>query len=256
MNDTATIERKATEMPDNSIDSIIDKVNPVVGLSGLGGADSMRERLRKSAEERMVIEEFIMSNFTKGIDYGPADTRNPKDTLLKPGAEKACILFDCHPEWKRDDEVWEMFGKIEGLICLKCLIVDNKTGAIIGEGRGSEKVGNKARDANKTTKAAEKCSLVDAVLYTFALSERFTQDDGKGKVTLDAAGNKLLSDIGEWRRGCGSSLSDVKFFMIVNMAIVHKKTCNTVAELDAVRKMVLEEFKFDKLTGERIPDNI
>ena len=233
------------------LEDILARVN-VVGLSGLGGAESMRERLRKSAEDRSVIMEFVKSVFVKGTDYGPADPRNPKETLLKPGAEKACILFDCHPEWVRDNETWEMLDKADGVICYKCNIVDNKTGAIIGEGRGAERVGNKSRDANKTIKAAEKCALVDAVLYTFGLSEKFTQDEGKGKASFDDQARNLLTDIGTWRRGCGSSVTDVQFFVKVNQQILNKKSCSTINELEAVRKSVLLDYAYDKLTGDRI----
>jgi hypothetical protein len=131
--------------------------------------------------------------------------------------------------------------------------VDNKTGAVIGEGRGAEKVGNKARDANKTIKAAEKCSLVDAVLYTFMLSERFTQDEGNaGKANLDDQKRLLLESVSQWRSGCDSSLSDLNFLVKVNQTILHKKQINTLAELEMVRKAVLEDLAYDKETGDKI----
>jgi len=149
-------------------------------LATLGTAEDLRAKCEAFEAKRAVVVEYIKRSFIENTDFGPADPRNAKRTLLKPGAEKVCRLFNTRPTWRRDDETWEMLGKPAGTVCYVCEILDNTTGEIIGEGRGAETIGNKKRDANKTIKNAEKCALVDAALYTFCLSEMFTQDLGAG----------------------------------------------------------------------------
>ena len=170
------------------------------GLEVLGDKANLQSRIEKYEAAREVIVDYIDRNFHMGVDYGAADPRNPKPTLLKPGAEKVCRLFNTSPVWTMDRDTWEMLGSPKDLVCYKCQIKDNTTGRIVGEGRGAEKVGNKGRDANKAIKIAEKCALVDACLYTFMLSEKFTQDDG-GRVALAELKTVLMGDITEIRHG-------------------------------------------------------
>ncbi|MBN2570021.1 MAG: hypothetical protein JXB42_11380 [Deltaproteobacteria bacterium] len=234
------------------VDTILEKVQ-FVGLSGLGTVEDIRRKMAENKDIRDLIHESLMGEFVENVDYGPADDRNPKKVLLKPGAEKACRFFNTHAEWRRDDDVWEMLGRPAGTVCLKCVIVDNESGNIIGEGRGAEKVGNKMRDANKTIKAAEKCSIVDAALYTFMLSDRFTQDDaGKGKGNIKDNKISFFSHVGELRAGKNSNLTDVQFIVKVCSLEIHKKSITTQAELDIVWKAI-DEGKYELETGDKFP---
>lgn len=233
---------------------IVVQEKKFIGLSGLGSLEEATKKMNSSLEIKNMIHDKLMSTFKEGDDFGPADPRSDKKTLLKPGAEKACHFFNTHPEWHRDDETWEMLGKPAGVICYKCLIVDNHTGSIIGEGRGAEKVGNKQRDANKAIKAAEKCALVDAALYTFMLSDRFTQDDGGlGKGNLIENKRMFQKNISDLRAGCKSNLTDVQFIVKICSQEIHKKSINTQGELDIVWAAI-DDGKYELETGDRFPD--
>ena len=232
----------------SSVDSILAQVS-TAGLSVLGGAESMRHKLEEYEAIRAVILDYIERNFVEGIDYGPSDPRSDKKTLLKPGAEKVCRMFNTHPTWTRDNDTWEMLGKPEGVCCYLCQIIDNSSGKIVGEGRGAEKVGNKARDVNKTIKIAEKCSIVDAALYTFTLSEKFTQDAGTSGTDLANHKKSLMSDIQILRAGIVSDKTDLAWLTGVMDQEIHKKRIDTIGELMHLRKAILEQKKYDFQTG-------
>jgi hypothetical protein len=254
--DTNQPESKIDELTEKyeraSVDSILNKVE-TVGLAGLGGASEMITRMAQYETIRTVIFDWIEKNFIKDRDFGATDDRSEKETLKKPGAEKLCRLFDTHPIWKMDIESWVMLGKPKDTICMICYIVDNKTGKIIGEGRGAEKVGNKQRDTNKTIKNAEKCSIVDAALYTFMLSEKFTQDDGKaGKTQIEELKRILIRDVSEKRAGSSSTITDLVFLMNVFEQEIHKKRIDTFGELAHMRKVLFENNKYDWSTGKKI----
>jgi len=242
-------------MNDTAIAEVSNIATPAIaGLAGLGGIEQMREKMSENLAIRQIIVDFVTQQFVSGVDYGPADPRNPKETLLKPGAEKICCLFNTHPEWCRDLETWEMLGSPAGTVCLICRIVDNVTGRVIGEGRGAEHVGNKQRDANKSIKAAEKCALVDAALYTFMLSERFTQD--KKEVQNLIEGKKfLMQSVADSRKGIKSDLSDNQFIITVCKKEIHKSTINTKQELSIVAEAIIE-CKYDFSTGEKVQETI
>jgi hypothetical protein len=135
-----------------------------------------------------------------------------KPTLLKPGAERVLLTFGCYPDYKilaseadhsrevqwvkktkkyrnrtRDDKEWdwiEEHGTSLGLYryVVKCDVVQRSTGEIIGSGIGvcstlESKYVDRPRDLENTVlKMAEKRGLVAAVLNTFGLSDRFSQD--------------------------------------------------------------------------------
>lgn len=225
-----------------------------VGLSGLGGVESMKKRLEENLLIRKVIIDFVNEHFERGVDYGIADDRSKKDSLLKPGAEKICHLFNTHPEWIVDHDTWETLGKPTGTICMVCRIVDNTTGVIVGEGRGAETVGNKQRDSNKSIKNAEKCSLIDAALYTFMLSDRFTQPDGGNEAkTLLSKKRELFDRITDVRKYVNSDLTNNQFCVKMCESILKKKSINTLKEIDIIYGSIND---FDLETGDRIPQNI
>lgn len=122
-----------------------------------------------------LVGKYITDNLTDGVDFGAIKGFTDKKSLFKPGAEKMCNLFQLRPVFTRDDDTWEMAGKPDGSFFYLCNLID-KQGNVWGEGRGAETKGAKSRDVNAAIKIAEKRAQVDAVLRTFALSERFTQD--------------------------------------------------------------------------------
>jgi hypothetical protein len=170
-----------TDKPDDDIVDVEAEetalaVTQESGLAVLGTPEDLQAQLATFSEKRRVVIDYIAESFVEGMDFGKAYEGSAKKTLLKPGAEKICRLFNTSPVWSKDEDTWEMLGRPNGVVCYICRIVDNVSGQTLGEGRGAGTVGDKKRDANKTIKIAEKCALVDAALYTFCLSEMFTQD--------------------------------------------------------------------------------
>lgn len=236
-----------------SVSRILSQVE-TVGLTGLGGADEMRKKLEEHSQIRDVILEYIDKSFVKGIDYGWTDPRSTdKNTLKKPGAEKICRMFNTSPRWIRDNDTWEMLGKPTGCIFYICQITDNKTGKVIGEGRGAATLNDKARDANKTVKNAEKCALVDAAIYTFMLSEFFTQDDNGRTQTLAQLKAQLITDVDLLRTGVKSDISGNRWIHMAIKDVLKKSLIATEGEMVAIRKAVFEDKVFNLATGERKP---
>jgi hypothetical protein len=225
-----------------------------VGLSGLGGVEEMRRKLEEYDQIRGVILDYVERNLVKDVDYGWTDERSlDKSTLRKPGAEKVCRMFNTHPQWVKDADTWEMAGKPVGVIFLICQIVDNETGKVIGEGRGAAKIGEKARDANKTIKNAEKCSLVDAALYTFMLSEKFTQDDGGASQhgLLTGLKRSLIADVETKRTGIDSEITVHEWLKGVVKNFLHKSRIDTIGEFTELRKAIFEDGLYNFSNGTR-----
>lgn len=243
---------KEVGLKDDTLDAILSKVD-IAGLSGLGSVEDMRNKMESNLKRHQVIIDFVNDNFIEGIDYGPADDRNSKPVLLKPGAEKICQVFDTHVEWVSDFNAWKMLGRPPGTVCKMCFIVDNATGKIIGQGRGAEKVGNRQRDANKAIKNAENNALKDAALYTFGLSGRFTQDL-KGVKSFIEAKRIFQADVTDKRSGVKSSLTDNNFIIKVCEQVIHKKSIATQRELELVSDAICSN-QFDFSTGEKIENN-
>ncbi len=144
-------------------------------------------------ERHKEITALIRDSLEDGKDYGIIPGTSGKNVLLKPGAERLCVAFGCHPEYKvvtsdvdhdrknefrKNDRKQESVGFYRFVIL--CELV--KDGRIVGTGIGScstmeSKYISRPRDLENTVlKMAQKRSLVAAVLNTFALSDRFTQD--------------------------------------------------------------------------------
>jgi hypothetical protein len=234
------------------IDAQIVKIEKQ-GLEVLGSPERMKENLELNGQRLDVVHDFVRENFRKGIDFGKTDDRSDKASLMKPGAERVCKLFNATARWRMDQDTWEMLGRPSGTVCYLCELVDNTTGEVIGEGRGAEKVGNKARDANKAIKNAEKCALVDAVLYTFGLSEQFTQDQAPEKNNVEAAKRELWSMVEELRMGCNSTMTTNAFLVAVVKCHTHGSKLETIGAVNAVRAAI-ERGEYDLETGERIPE--
>ena len=224
------------------------------GLAALGTPENMRKSLDLNAQRLQVVHDYIKDNFQKNVDYGKTDERSNKDCLMKPGAEKICKLFNTTPQWSRDNDTWEMLGKPAGTICFVCAIIDNATGNVIGEGRGAAKVGDKKRDANKAIKNAEKCSLVDAALYTFNLSSMFTQDIADKQNLFNKEKNDAWTEICDARVGVESSMSNADFWKKIAKDFCHGEP-RTTGAIRALKEAVFNGV-FDLATGERLPEEM
>lgn len=128
------------------------------------------------------LEVFIKDQMHKDTDYGKIPGTGSKDTLFKSGAEKLMNIFGCYPEFSRQSTV-EDHEKGYFFYGYKCVIRNKKTGVIMGEGIGScnskEKknwIANPWAAANTVDKMGQKRALVQAVLISFRLSAKFTQD--------------------------------------------------------------------------------
>ena len=152
------------------------------GVKPNGEIKSLAMTLETESQKHKLLEDYIIKQLKKDVDYGViAMERNgkkfvSKPCLFKPGAEKVVNRTKTIAKFRRDDETWEMLGKQPGMICYICELYNGDK--IIGEGRGSASMleSKFKNNPNTAIKIAEKRAKIDAVLATFALSARFTQD--------------------------------------------------------------------------------
>ena len=221
---------------------------------------------------RVVTLEYVKHNFTENVDFGPSDPRSDKKTLLKPGAEKLCRLFNTQPRWTMDKDTWLMTGSKPGVVCYLCEIVDRATGKVLGEGRGAGEVGQQGRDVNKAVKIAEKRAEVDAALNVFCLSELFTQDledslrtaAGESDADHDTPATpkdkhnlflQVQTYIREHLPKGATALVPAKLIQAANAAELGKGVIETMKELERVREAIMAG-KYDLETGSRIPEQL
>jgi hypothetical protein len=162
-------------------------------------------------EHHKQLAQFIGQALTEGTDYGKIPGTD-KPTLLKPGAERMCTAFGllAVPEiveqqvdhnmeirWVKRKKKWnnahrndrtftweEEAGTSLGLYryVVRVRLVSRDSGEVMGEGLGAcstmeSKYVDRPRDSENTAlKMAQKRALIAAVLGTFGLSDRFTQD--------------------------------------------------------------------------------
>jgi len=141
---------------------------------------------------------FVNDKLQEGVDFGEMYEGAKKPSLLKPGAEKVCILLQIEPVFVADRDTWTMMGKQSGHVNLVCYLLnqERKLRALkmikelgkeneatifkmlaIAEGRGAGYLNEKkTTNDNSLIKIVEKRSLVDAVLRVAGLSEMYTQD--------------------------------------------------------------------------------
>jgi hypothetical protein len=143
----------------------------------------------QATEERRILTQYITQHMVKGTDYAPIHIKKDclnkygcknkhhysKDNLTKAGAEKIKALLKLYPDFKRDNDTWEMAGSKPGLFCYRCILLtqDQKPA---GVGLGACDVSEKNGNMNNAIKVAKKRAFVDAILTTGSLSDFFTQD--------------------------------------------------------------------------------
>jgi hypothetical protein len=140
------------------------------------------------------ISSLIRDALEEGVDYGVIPGTE-KPTLYKPGAERLAIAFGCSistvvvssevdhdrpTEWRKRTGSGVSLGVYR--FTIRCDLTSRSTGEVVGSGVGccsslESKYCDRPRDLENTVlKMAKKRALVDAVLTTFGLSSRFTQD--------------------------------------------------------------------------------
>lgn len=152
-------------------------------------AHPLQVMVDQATEERRILTRYINQHMVKGTDYAPIHIKKDclnkyncknkhhysKDNLTKAGAEKIKDLLKLYPDFKRDDDTWEMAGSKPGLFCYRCILLtqDQKPA---GVGLGACDVSEKNGNMNNAIKIAKKRAFVDAILTTGSLSDFFTQD--------------------------------------------------------------------------------
>ena len=92
----------------------------------------------------------------------------------------------------------------------------------------------------------------DAALYTFMLSERWTQDDGgASRVTLNQLKQGFMADVDNLRAGVESKLSGQQWCVKVIEDFLHKKRIDTVGEVAKLTEVIFEQKMYDLATGEK-----
>lgn len=176
------------------------------------------EQLKAGLEEyslrRNAFREWLMNQLEEGVHYGippgcepkvDADgnllqynkkTRqhhkiDPKQwrirlTLYQAGADLIIELLQVRAEFEADEVAWKMGGSHAGSYHFKCML-HSRTGRLIGQGVGADIEGGRNNaDSNTAAKMACKRALVHAVIYTFGLSDLFTQDTRPPPIPKDA----------------------------------------------------------------------
>lgn len=159
--------------------------------------NQLKENLKQAAKIQQLLDKFIKENLKEGVDYGFAYDKAKKYTLLKPGAEKVCLLFNMDASYELDKEIMALLpeAKAKDTICFVCNLRNRKTGNLVGQGRGSATISETyGQKVNNTIKIAQKRAKIDAVLNTAGLSDRFTQDMGGASEQEDGAEQGLTKD--------------------------------------------------------------
>lgn len=127
------------------------------------------------------IDRYVKQNMKDGIDYGVI-VKGQKACLFKSGAEKMLELYGCKARFTIVDAVKD-HEKGYYYFEYKCVILRKRDGLAVGEGIGSantrEKphwLSNAYAASNTVNKMAQKRAMLQAVLISFGLSSKFTQD--------------------------------------------------------------------------------
>lgn len=162
-------------------------------LSIMEGIDN--QVMTNSINKIKAFQGVIKHQFTEKHDYGIIPGTGNKPVLLKPGAEKICMLMGLSTEFNSIDSTRD-FEKGFFQYQIKCRLLKN--GEVITEGLGSSNTKERKfikQDPfsmdNTVLKMAKKRALVDAVLLVASLSDVFTQDlDDMTDLAGDTVGEK------------------------------------------------------------------
>ncbi len=143
-------------------------------------ATALAKNLEETTRKRELMDRFIRENLKQGVDFAKPFRSAGKETLLKPGSEKVCVLLNLMPVFKAEEATLSHLPENvrSSTITFLCELVNRSTGVKIAEGRGSASLTepNIKGNLNSAIKMAEKRAQMDATLRVAALSDRFTQD--------------------------------------------------------------------------------
>lgn len=152
--------------------------NKNTALTIMEGIDN--QVMTNSINRIKAFQSVVKNQFTEKHDYGIIPGTGNKPVLLKPGAEKICMLMGLSTEFNSIDSTRD-FEKGFFQYQIKCRLLKN--GEVITEGLGSSNTKERKfikQDPfsmdNTVLKMAKKRALVDAVLLVASLSDVFTQD--------------------------------------------------------------------------------
>lgn len=145
-----------------------------------------REELDNYSSQKKQLMQWLASNLIEGVHYGyppktprPADSKSwkAKPSLYKSGALTIVDLLQLRADFSADQAARAMFEHSENLLCIRCELYSRATGELVGQGRGTYRVGQKGMNENSALKMAQKSALVDAVINTVPIAaELYTQD--------------------------------------------------------------------------------
>ncbi len=142
-------------------------------------------KLAEFSERRRIFREWVLSNMVEGVHFGivpgtggrggndPQYRKLP--SLYQPGADLIIVLMEVRAEFEPDPLAWQQLGGKPGTIAYKCRLF-SRDGALIGEGNGADRIGNKQRDEHAAVMMACKRAKVSAVRTTYSLTDLFSQD--------------------------------------------------------------------------------
>lgn len=167
--------------------------NKNTALTIMEGLDN--QSMANSINKIRAFQGIVKNQFTEKHDYGIIPGTGTKPVLLKPGAEKICMLMGLSTEFISLDSTRDFesgFFQYQ----IKCKLLKNRE--VVTEGLGSANTKERKyikQDPytmdNTVLKMAKKRALVDAVLLVASLSDVFTQDiEDMTDLTGDAAGNR------------------------------------------------------------------
>jgi hypothetical protein len=94
-----------------------------------GGVPAIRETM----EALKAVRTFIKQEFKAGQDYGIIPGTGVKNTLLLPGAQKACMYFNAYPEFQ---VTTHEYGNGHAEYQVTAVLVSRTTGMRVGSGVG------------------------------------------------------------------------------------------------------------------------
>lgn len=126
MSETEIIEGEATEEHETL---------PVVRQPSESAAMVTRDELSvvELVKQADIIHDVMQRAMKQGIHYGVVPGTGGKPSLLKPGAEKLCVLFRLAPEYETE-KIWHEDGHLT--VITKCILRHIPTSMKIAEGDG------------------------------------------------------------------------------------------------------------------------
>jgi hypothetical protein len=158
-----------------------NKQGAIVHQATVEIAPIYQNAIAQTASHYQVMIAFVKAQMQRDVDYGVIPGTS-KPTLLKPGAEKLCRLFNLRPSYELIQSVAD-FDKPLFHYHYRCVLY--RSGEMVGQGDGCcnsmevkyQKQKHRIYDLTNTIcKIAQKRALVAAVLSSCGASEFFTQD--------------------------------------------------------------------------------